>query len=277
LKGRTLRRQILLAALVTILALSVSILAAPPTVVATHAVFGELAQIVGGDAIDVVTIIPSGFCPSHYDLAPSDYAALLDADLVLYSGIEPWVEQLAGTTKEGALALLSGVWNTPDAAASQAEAIAALLAERYPESASLFEANLATYTARLEATAASLQSEAQAAGTAGIPVVCMQWQVGFVSWLGFDPVVTYGLPEDLSMRDLIDLAEQGRSAGAVLVIDNLQSGIEFGAKLAQEIGAVHVVLSNFPGAMPKTATLLDLLVRNAEALFTAIEPVGGDS
>jgi len=85
--------------------------------------------------------------------------------------------------------------------------------------------------------------------------------------------VSYGLPENLSLRDLVELADQGRTAEAVLVIDNLQSGIEFGGKLAREVDAVHVVLSNFPGALPNTATLIDLFVRNAEALFTAIEPI----
>ena len=75
------------------------------------------------------------------------------------------------------------------------------------------------------------------------------------------------------MRDLVDLAAAGRDAGAQLVIDNLQSGVDFGAKLAREIGAVHVVLSNFPGAMPRTTTVVDLLTRNAEALFSAIEPL----
>ena len=86
--------------------------------------------------------------------------------------------------------------------------------------------------------------------------------------------VVFPLAPDLfSLQDLVRLAAAGREAGAQLVIDNLQSGVDFGAKLAREIGAVHVVLSNFPGAMPRTATLIDLLTRNAESLFSAIEPL----
>ena len=100
----------------------------------------------------------------------------------------------------------------------------------------------------------------------------MEWQVGFVSWLGFDVVATYPMPEGLSMRDLVELADAGREGGAILVIDNWQSGIDFGKKLAEEIGAVHVVLSNFPGFPPGTASLIDLFSHNAEALFSAIEP-----
>lgn len=273
MRGVRLKKRILGVALAGVVGFSI-LVAAVPKVVATHAVFGELARIIGGDAIDVVTIIPSGFCPGHYDLSPSDYAALIGADLVLYSGIEPWVEQLAGTTREGALVLLGGPWNTPEAAVNQARAIAALLSERNPENAGLFANHLDAYTAQLEDVRVSLEARAAEAGASGIPVVCMEWQAAFVSWLGFVPAVTYGLPEGLSLRDLVDLARAGREAGAALVIDNLQSGIEFGAKLAREIGAVHVVLSNFPGAMPRTATLIDLIERNAGALLTAIEPIG---
>ncbi|MCK4246253.1 zinc ABC transporter substrate-binding protein, partial [Candidatus Bipolaricaulota bacterium] len=53
--------------LLVIASLGITVLA-KPTIVATHAVFGEFAEIVGGDLVEVVTIIPSGFCPAHYDL-----------------------------------------------------------------------------------------------------------------------------------------------------------------------------------------------------------------
>jgi len=259
-------------ATILLMALSASALAAPH-VVATHVVFAEIASIVGGEQIEVTVIIPSGFCPGHYDLSPSDYGALINADLVLYSGFEPWVEQLGDRTREGALVQLVGAWNTPAAAAQQTTAIADLLSEQIPDAADVFAANRDAYLDQLNAIDASLSERAAALGVAGMPVVCMQWQAGFVSWLGFNVAVTYGLPESLSLRDLVELADQGCAAEATLVIDNLQSGIEFGGKLAREVDAVHVVLSNFPGALPKTATLLDLFVRNAEALFTAIEPI----
>jgi len=264
-------KRILLAA-IALGMLSVSALAVPH-VVATHAVFAEIASIVGGEQIEVTVIIPSGFCPGHYDLSPSDYAALISADLVLYSGFEPWVEQLGDRTQEGALVQLGGAWDTPEDAQRKTEAIADLLTARVPNAADNFTANRDAYIETLKTVAASLSERAASLDVAGTPVVCMQWQESFVSWLGFDVAVTYGLPENLSLRDLIELADQGRAAEAALVIDNLQSGIEFGGKLAREVNAVHVVLSNFPGALPRTATLIDLFVRNAEALFTAIEPV----
>jgi len=264
------RRTLIVGLIVGLLAVGAS---GATQVVATHGVLGELAEIVGAEWIEVVTIIPSGFCPSHYDLSPSDYAALLNADLVLYSGIEPWVETLAASAQCGALVQLSGSWNTPPDAAEKVAAIADLLIERVPEGESTFAANRDAYVAELEVLADSLRTEAGDLAVQDIPVVCMQWQSSFVSWIGFDVAVTFGIPETLSLSDLVRLTEAGVAAGAQLVIDNLQSGVEFGGKLAREVDAVHVVLSNFPGAMPDTATLAQLFARNADALFTAIEPM----
>jgi len=244
------------------------------TVVSTHAVLGEFAQIVGGEAIDVVTIIPSGFCPSHYDLSPSDLRAVLGASVIFYSGFEPWIETLADAAGSAALVIqLPGEWNTPETAAAKVEVIRDVLAERIPAEAAGFAANAAAYIDGLRSLGEGLQEQADALGVSDIAVVSMAWQADFVAWLGFDVAVTYGIPEGLSLQDLVVLAEEGRTADARLVIDNLQSGVDFGAKLAREIGAVHVVLSNFPGAMPGTATFSDLLTRNAEALFSAIEPI----
>jgi len=245
---------------------------AAETVVSTHAVLGEFAQVIGEGAIDVVTIIPSGFCPAHYDLSPRDLVAVLDASVVLYSGFEPWMETLLDAVGSDATILqLPGSWSTPEDAVGKVEAIRDALAERFPDSSADFAANAEAYIAELRALAAVLQEKAESIGVSSVPVVCMEWQQAFVSWLGFNVAVTYGIPEGLSLQDLVRLTAEGQDAGAALVIDNLQSGINFGAKLAYEVGAVHVVLSNFPGAMPGTATVLDLFTQNAEALFTAVE------
>jgi len=199
---------------------------------------------------------------------------VMGASVILYSGFEPWIETLADAAGSAALVIqLPGEWNTPETAAAKVETIRDVLSERIPTEAEGFDANAAAYIDELRSLGGGLKERAEALGVSEIAVVSMAWQADFVAWLGFDVAVTYGLPEGLSLQDLVALAEAGRTAGARLVIDNLQSGVDFGAKLAREIGAVHVVLSNFPGAMPGTATFGDLLTRNAEALFSAIEPI----
>jgi len=245
------------------------------TVVATHAVFGEFVQAVGGDLVNVVTIIPSGFCPANYDLRPSDIAAVTNASLVTYSGFEPWMTTLlSGVGNKSVETLqLKGDWNTPDSAAAKIDTIEKTLAALLPREEQTLATNATTYKDALQSLSTSLSEQAETLCLGDIPVICMQWQASFVSWLGFDVVATYGVPANLSVKDLVSLAGTGKKENVRLVIDNLQSGIDFGAKLAREVGAVHVVLSNFPGAMPGTSTVLDLFKRNARSLFSAIEPL----
>jgi S-adenosylmethionine synthetase len=52
-------------------------------------------------------------------------------------------------------------------------------------------------------------------------------------------------------------------------VDNLQIDVEFGAEIASEVGAEHVLLTNFPGAIPNTETLSKMLLYDAEQLFNS--------
>ena len=95
----------------------------------------------------------------------------------------------------------------------------------------------------------------------------MAWLQTFIESAGFNVVATYNPPETLSAGDITTLLETARNEGVALVVDNLQIDTEFGAGIASQVGAEHVVLTNFPGAIPKTETLSKMLRYNAEQLF----------
>jgi hypothetical protein len=63
----------------------------------------------------------------------------------------------------------------------------------------------------------------------------------------------------------------GREQKVALVVDNLQSGVGVGARLAFEIGAISVVLTNFPGAVPNTRDYLEVIAHNGNQMFEALE------
>lgn len=54
------------------------------------------AEQIGGDLLEVTTIVPQGLEPHDYEPAPNDLKALYDADLVVYNGaaLEPWIEDM---------------------------------------------------------------------------------------------------------------------------------------------------------------------------------------
>lgn len=247
-----------------------------PLVVATNAQAGDFAAQIGGDRIEVYTIIPAGVCPAHYDVRPSDVSAVGRAALILYDGREPWLDQLI--TKSGneeVRKVVVGIAYSPPQAMDRGEVISQILSEIAPGSAEYFNQNGQAYQASLEETAAELMEEAHRLQVNETNVLSMRWQAEFVGWLGFNVVETYGPEELLSMRDLAELAAVGSEQNVALVIDNLQSGINFGAKLAYEIGAVHVVLTNFPGATPSTATYREMIRYNADQLFAALRTYRG--
>jgi ABC-type Zn uptake system ZnuABC Zn-binding protein ZnuA len=241
-------------------------------VVVTSAVLGDLAMRIGGTEVAVTVIIPPGFCPAHYDLKPSDLRAVSEADLVLYHGLEPWIEDFLARVNPGAKVLaLKGPWNTPDPLVAKAEAIAQALGELRPSKAEEFAARARAFAEKVRSWAGDALKRAAELRLSEVKAIVMQWQAGFVEWLGLEVVATYPPEERLSIKDLVELVSKGKEAGVALVIDNLQSGVSFGAKLAHAVGAVHVVLTNFPGALPGTADLLAMLAANARAVFSAVE------
>ena len=248
-------------------------------VVALTSVIASIARQLGGDYVEVHSIVPAGFCPGHYDITPGDVAAVAEADVII-GHRWPWFEDLAqavyeatGKNVSAIFREVSGPWNTPEGAIAHIKAVASALCE-FEENATRRDYYIAmneTICSELLAVTGELKAEAEEFDVGSVKVICMQWQVGFVQWLGFDIVATFGPPERLSPEDVANLVETGRSEGVALVIDNLQSGTELGAAVAREIGAEHVVLTNFPDAVPGTPTLVDMMRYNAAQLFNATE------
>ena len=73
----------------------------------------------------------------------------------------------------------------------------------------------------------------------------------------------------MSAGDITALLETAQTEGVALVVDNLQIDTEFGEGIASQVGAQHLVLTNFPGAIPNTETLSKMLQYNAEQLFNS--------
>ncbi len=189
----------------------------------------------------------------------------------MYDGREPWLDSLiAKSGNEQVRKAVVGIAYAPPQAVDRVELLSQALSEIAPGDAEYFDHNKQAYLASLEETAAELLEEAQRLRVNETNVMAMRWQAEFAEWLGFNVVQTYGPEELLSVRELAVLGALGADQNVALVIDNLQSGVNFGAKLAYEIDAVHVVLTNFPGATPSTATYQEMIHYNAEQLFAGL-------
>jgi zinc transport system substrate-binding protein len=99
----------------------------------------------------------------------------------------------------------------------------------------------------------------------------VEYQAGFAEWAGFDVVATFGRPEDLSPADVAQLVTEAEQAGVALIIDNLQSGsTTLGASIEQDVEAIPVTISNFPGGFENTETWAKAIDKNVDLLLDAL-------
>jgi len=266
---------IVLAASTVLLLLSLALVPATAhserlRVVATTTVIASVVEDLAGDLVAVEYIAMPSVCPAHYDVKPSDVEKLARASLVLAHGIEPWVDKLVSASGSTA-PVVKGVcksWSTPDALkqcyTQVAEALKSYLNLSVGE-------RLSRSLQAIDSVSSWLKSFSKDSGFEGVPVVVMKWQKPFVSYLGFRVVAEYGPPETVSFKEFSDVVNNASKARALLVIDNMPSGIELGVKIATEIGAVEVALHNFPKAALEISNVTDMWVYNAKLLASALK------
>lgn len=243
------------------------------TVICTTTALKTLTEAVGKDKVDVISLVQPGVCPSHFDVRPSHVAEVGEASLVLYHGMELWLDDLIAASQNTDVekVQVEGPWNTPDLAAAKIELLRDALSNVDPEHADYYKRNADTAVEELNTVADAIKNEADSLEVDTVTVVCMDWQTSFVEWIGFDVAATYAPPETLSIKDVNDVVTTGKAQHVVLVVDNLQSGTELGSEIAAQINAYHVVLTNYPGAVPGTDTIPEMLEYNANQLFDTLE------
>jgi zinc transport system substrate-binding protein len=224
------------------------------------------------------TIIPPGVCPGDYDVKPGDIQALADSKALLIHNYQQNYGNIAGAVEAADNADLvitvlnvTGNWMLPAVQAEGVGKIAEALGEIYPENAAYYQGNATERIQAILAYGEQVRNRLLGAGVQGVKVICAAMQEGFVRWVGLNVVATYGRPEELSPGDVQRLITQAEDAGVALVIDNLQSGsTTLGAALQQDIEAVPVTLSNFPGGLENTETWEKAIDKNVALLLAAL-------
>jgi manganese/iron transport system substrate-binding protein len=147
-------------------------------VVTTFTVLADMAQNVAGDAADVVSVTRPGAEIHGYQPTPGDIRRALDADLILWNGLnlELWFEQFldnlgdvpSATLTEGIdpIAIASGsyegqtnphAWMGLENALIYVDNIQRALSEADPANAQTYAANAAAYKSQIEETIAPLR------------------------------------------------------------------------------------------------------------------------
>ncbi len=154
--------------------------AADLKVVTTFTVLADMAQQVGGDTVEVVSITKPGAEIHGYEPTPRDIVGAVDADLILWNGLnlELWFEQfLANLGDIPSVTLSDGIdpisiaegdyegkpnphaWMGAENALIYVDNIAAAFAEHDPDNADTYKANAETYKQQIADTITPLRDQ----------------------------------------------------------------------------------------------------------------------
>ncbi|MDH5816360.1 MAG: zinc ABC transporter substrate-binding protein [Candidatus Nezhaarchaeota archaeon] len=239
-----------------------------PVVVATTTVLASVVEDLAGDKVVIEYIVLPSVCPAHHDIKPSDIEKLRLASLILAHGVEPWLDKLLEASgSQAPVAWIKGSWNTPSAAKSLYTNVAQALKTHLGLDV---EAALNRCLKIIDDVDRRLRRLSEDYNFKEAPVVVMVWQRPFIEYLGFKVVASYNPPEKVSLKEYEEVLRNASEHRALLVIDNVPSGVELGLGIASKVGAVHVALHNFPRAVREANNLTAMMLYNAELLGMAL-------
>lgn len=223
----------------------------------TTTILGNIAETVGRDKVDVVTIVPGGMCPGHFDIKPDDIESVNKAKVLVFHGWEKWLDELTDAAQNKALLKetvdVTGNLMVPENQTKATERITRILSSLDKQNSREYEKASKDYIDNIKNTARKISNETGM--LQGVKVIGSMQQKGFLQWLGLEVVAVYDRVEDMNPGDWIKIINTAKENNVKLVVDNLQSGPDTGVGLASEIGAKHIVLSNFPINKSYTATI----------------------
>jgi len=257
-----LPRVLLLLALVLLLGAQAHA-SGPIRILAGTTLIEDIVADLGGGRIATRTLIPGSACPGHSDLRASDVSFAGEAQAVLIHDWQqnmPMLQTLRRTAPEAQARLrlvpVPGNWMLPERQAEATAAVARLLEGLAPAQARDIQARAKARQGRINALSAKLKAQAATAGISGARVIC--------------DVAEYGHFEGMNPKQLAEVMTRAKAGKAVLVVDNMQSTGGSGKALADDLGAGHVVLTNFPGADARAATWEQALQWDVDRLAAAL-------
>jgi zinc transport system substrate-binding protein len=245
-------------------------------VVTSTSLLSQIVERVGGDKVTVINIIPAAQCPSHFDVKPRDIQKLADAKLFIlhnWQG-EKFSQDLIASVNNKDLSVvmveLPGNWMTPPVQRDATDKIAAALAQIDPDNSAIYQESATEYKAKITAKESEIEGRLSPVNLAGINILCSEQQAGFLEWVGFNVISTYGEADSLTPQVVKELVDKGEQEQVTLVVDNLQSGADAGKELAEELGCKRITLSNFPGGFKNTKTWEKAIDYNIDQILKAV-------
>jgi ABC-type Zn uptake system ZnuABC Zn-binding protein ZnuA len=272
----------------------------PVQAVASISVLADLVSQVGGDRVDVTSLLPPGADPHTFEPRPSDLRTISEADAGFLNGLglepsslkvvesnlpdsSPLVKLAEDAVARGYLLLhengssndeLSGanphLWLSVEAARLYVQAIRDALISADPEGEATYRDNADAFLAQLNDLETYVQEKAGAVPAANRKLVTTHDAFPYLAReVGFEvvAVVTTSPGQEPSAADIAELTGVIRSTGVPAVFREPQLGSEAGVleRAAEDTGVDVCIL--YSGALDDQVTsYLELMRHNADEL-----------
>jgi zinc/manganese transport system substrate-binding protein len=274
-------------------------------VVASTSVYGQIAEEIGGDLVDVTSIISSpGQDPHSFEPSAKDQLAVRHAALVIENGAgyDAFMDALIEASGSNAPVLTAAefssewtggsaedsdghrdhgdehvdgfnehVWYDVEAMGALAQGIQAKLEALRPDDADTITANLDTFLAGIDERAKELSAMDAAHGGAGIfvtePVpLYLTEAAGLVNLAPEAFTEAVEEGQDVAPATLYEALELLRSGDVKLLIANSQTGGAETALVIAEAGKRSIPVLEFSETLPAGKTYLSWMQANIDAL-----------
>jgi ABC-type Zn uptake system ZnuABC Zn-binding protein ZnuA len=264
-------------------------------VVATIGVLGDWARQVGGDRVQVTSLLSGNESPHTYEAKPQDAARLAEADILFRVGLglEDWLDPVvenAGNSRlvtvdaaTGITDIISGdahdhgignphIWLDPEIAKTAIGNLVRALVAADPKGESLYRSRERAYSLRLDSLSAAIAAEA--AGLADRRFISFHeaWPY-FARRFGYEIVASIEpIPgQEPSAKELVRMVELIHSRRVKAVTSEPQLPSALPDMLARETGIKVLVLNPLLADSTGKVDYINGLGRNAEALAAALK------
>lgn len=271
-------------------------------VVASTNVYGQIAEEIAGDLVEVTSIVASAAQDPHsFEATAKDQLTVSNADLIIENGggYDAFIEALVdssgseapvittvefsaawpGVDAESGTDYVEGfnehVWYDPTAMAAVAGGIADELAALQPDDAETFQANAAAFVAQIAGLESALaEIDVSHAGqkvfvAEPVPVyLVVAAGLENATPAAFSQAVEEG--QDVPPATLLESLTLLRDGGIGVVITNAQTGGAETTQIVDEAQGLGIPVIAFSETLPEGQTYISWMQANIEALADAL-------
>ena len=247
-----------------------------PEIAVANSYLRCVVKDVCGYQMEVMSLVPPGMCPGHFDISPSQVNQLGGCSVLLLFDFQHKIGDSLSRLKERGLKIRTvecpeGLC-LPETYLTIARSVADALSKDNPAKRTEYYNRLELIKNQFDDLSAGIHKKMEQSELIGTKVVTSGHQAVFADWLGLDVVATFAGSDTETPTSINQCLRQAKDKAVRFVIANKQEGTELATALAERLNADMVVFSNFPSGRSdndSTPGFNLLLLENISSLLNA--------